>query len=106
LTTIVLPQASAGPTFQLAIASGKFHRDDQPDDAERLAERQIDAAGHWNRLAVVLVDRPGVEVEDFGDHADLAAGVGDRLARVTALQPSQLLTVLLDEEDGHDRSAR
>ncbi len=72
-------------------------RDDQPDDAERLAEGHVDAAGDGDRLAVVLVDRAGVEVEDVGDHADLAARAGDRLADVLRLDPRELLAVLLDE---------
>ena len=70
---------------------------DQPDDAERLAERQVDAAGDGDRLAVLLVDGAGVEVEDVGDHADLAAGASDRLADVLRLDPRELLVVLLDE---------
>ena len=62
-------------------------RRDQPDDAERLAERHVDAARDRNRLAVVLVDRARVEVEDLRDHADLAARAGDRLADVARLDP-------------------
>jgi hypothetical protein len=45
-------------------------RHDQPDDAERLAEGHVDAAGDRDRRAVVLVDRACVVVEDVGDHAD------------------------------------
>src|SRR5439155_15048286 len=70
---------------------------DQPDDTERLAERQVDAAGARDRLAVVLVDRTRVEVEDLGAHPDLAACTADRLARVPRLDSRQLLAVLLDE---------
>ena len=72
-------------------------RDDQPDDAERLAERHVDAARDGDRLAVLLVDGAGVEVEDVGDHADLAARAGDRLADVLRLDPRELFVVLLDE---------
>ncbi len=46
---------------------------------------------------MVLVDGAGVEVEDLGDHADLGARAGDRLADVVGLDPSELLAVFLDE---------
>ncbi len=72
-------------------------RDDQPDDAERLAECQVDAACDRDRLADVLVDCARVVVEDLGDHPDLAARSGDRLAHVARLEPRELLAVLLDE---------
>src|SRR5919197_5841153 len=71
--------------------------DDQADDAERLPERHVDAARDGNRLAEVLVDGAGVEVEDVRDHGDLGAGVGDRLADVPRLEARELLAVLLDE---------
>ena len=71
--------------------------DDQPDDAERLAERHVDAACDGNRLAVVLVDGACVEVEDVRDHPDFAARARDRLADVPRLDLRQLLAVLLDE---------
>ena len=67
-STTVFPHASAGPSFHEAMLSGKFHGDDQADDAERLAEGHVDAARDRDRLAVVLVDRAGVEVEDLRDH--------------------------------------
>ena len=46
---------------------------------------------------MVLVDGARVEVEDVGDHADLAARAGDRLADVLRLDQRELLVVLLDE---------
>ena len=64
LRTTVLPQASAGPSFQRRDVEREVPGDDQPDDAERLAEGQVDAAGDGDRLAVPLVDGAGVEVED------------------------------------------
>ena len=70
---------------------------DQADDAERLAEGDVDAAGDGDRLAVVLVDGAGVEVEDLRHHADLAAGTRDRLAGVRRLEPRERLVLLLDE---------
>ena len=71
--------------------------DDEADDAERLAERHVDAAGDGDGLAVALVDRAGVEVEDVGNHANLAAGAADRLADVGGFDPRELLVVLFDE---------
>ena len=46
---------------------------------------------------MVLVDCARVEVEDLGDHPDLAARIRDRLADVASLQQRELLGVLLDE---------
>ena len=80
--------------------------DDQPDDAERLAKRRRDTACDGDRLAAVLVDRAGVEVEDLRDHADLAARAGDRLADVLRLDPRELLGVLLDERREPPEKAR
>src|SRR5262249_45113019 len=67
------------------------------DDAERLPEGHVDAARDRDRRAVVLVDRTRVEVEDLGDHADLAARTADRLADVARLDPRELLRVLLHQ---------
>ena len=71
--------------------------DDEPDDAERLAERRRYAAGDRDRVATMLVHGARVEVEDLRDHPDLAACAGDRLADVPRLDPRELLGVLLDE---------
>ena len=62
-------------------------RHDQADHAERLAEGHVDAARDRDRLAVVLVDCAGVEVEDLRDHPHLAARARDRLADVARLDP-------------------
>jgi hypothetical protein len=97
LRTTVLPQASAGPSFQLAMFAGKFHGTMRPDDAERLAKRRSDAARDRDRLAAVLVHGSRVEVEDLRHHADLGAGARDRLADVPRLDPRELLRVLLYE---------
>ena len=105
-STTVLPQASAGPSFQLAMLSGKFQGTIRPDDAERLAEGRVHPARDGDRLAVVLVDRAGVEVEDLGDHADLAARARDRLADVLRLDLGELLGVLLDERREPPQQAR
>ncbi len=75
----------------------KVPRDDGRDDTERLAERHVHPARDRDGLAVVLVDRPGIEVEDRRNHADLAARARDRLADVLRLDLRELLGVLLDE---------
>ena len=90
-STTVLPAASAGATFHEAITSGKFQGDDQPDDAERLAEGHVDAAGDRDRLPEQALRRAGVVAEALDDHPDLAAGVADRLAGVARLERRQLL---------------
>ncbi len=77
--------------------SGKFQGVIRPTTPERLAERDVDAPRDRDRVAVVLVDGTGVEVEHLRDHADLAAGAGDRLAGIRRLEPGQRLMVLLDE---------
>ena len=77
--------------------SGKFHGRDQPDDPERLAEGDVDPAGDGNRLAVVLVDRAGVEMEHLGHHPDLPASARDRLAGVGRFEAGEGFGVLLDE---------
>ena len=96
-STTVLPQASAGPSFQLAMLSGKFHGTISPTTPSGSRKVDVDPACDRDRLAVVLVDRAGVEMEDLGDHADLAARAGDRLADVLRLDSRELLGVLLDE---------
>ena len=69
---------------------------DQADDAERLAEGHVDAAGDRDRLPEQPLRPAGVVAEGFGDHLDLAAGVGDRLADVARLGQGQLFAVLGD----------
>ena len=86
-----------GPELPRGDVEREVPRHDQADDAERLAEGDVDAAADRDRLAVVLVDRAGVEVEDLRDHADLRARARDRLADVARLDPRELLAVLLDE---------
>ena len=46
---------------------------------------------------MVLVDRARVEMEHLGDHSDLGARAGDRLADVQRLDAGQLVRALLDE---------
>ena len=82
----MLPAASAGPSFQQAIVSGKFHGHDQPDHAERLAHRPGLAAADRDRVPEQPLGAPGVVGERLGDHVHLAAGVADRLAGVAGLE--------------------
>ncbi len=67
---------------------------DQPDDAERLPEGHVDPAGDRDRVAEQALRRCGVVAEGVGDHADLAAGVADRLAGVAGLERRQLLLAI------------
>ena len=82
LSTTVFPQASAGPSFQLAMLSGKFQGTISPTTPSASRNVAANAARGRDRLAEMLVDRAGVVVEDLGDHADLAACPGDRLPDV------------------------
>src|SRR5207253_9953649 len=92
-----VPAGQRRPEFPAGDVEREVPRDDEPDDAERLAEGHVDAACDRNRLAEVLVDRARVEVEDVRHHPDLPARIGDRLADVARLDARQLLAVLLDE---------
>ena len=69
-------------------------RDDQADDAERLAEREVDAAGDRDRVAQQPLGRAGVVAERVDDHAHLAERVADRLAGVARLEDGELVDVL------------
>ena len=96
-STTVLPARERRAELPRGDVEREVPRHDQTDDAERLAERHVDAARDRDRLAVMLVHRARVEVEDLRDHADLAARAGDRLACVARLDARQLLVVLFDE---------
>ena len=96
-STTVLPARERRPELPGGDVEREVPRRDQPDDAERLAERHVDAARDRDRLAEVLVDRAGVVVEDLRHHPDLAARAPDRLADVPRLDLRQLLEMLLDE---------
>ena len=69
-------------------------RHDQPDDADRLAQGEVEARlRDRDRLAEDLVRGAGVVVEDEARADDLAARAGDRLADVAALELGELLAV-------------
>ncbi len=92
-----VPAGERGAELPARDVRGEVPRHDQADDAERLAEGRRDASCDRDRLASVLVDRTGVEVEDLCDHPDLPACARDRLADVARLDLRELLDVLLDE---------
>ena len=95
----MLPAASAGANAQPAIGIGKFHGTIDADDAERLAEGDVDAAGHRDLPAEQPLRRRAVVGQDVADVAGLPAGVADRVAGVAHLELRELLEV------GVDRSA-
>src|SRR5215212_4530913 len=66
-------------------------RDDEPDDAGRLAEGDVNAARDGDAVAEKALWHPGVVVEGLGDHLHLSARVAYGLACVLRLQPRQVL---------------
>ena len=70
-------------------------RDDQPHDAERLAEGQRLSAGHRDGVAQQPLGAAGVVADRLRHHLDLAARVADRLAGVARLEHGQVLEALL-----------
>ncbi len=68
-------------------------RHDQPDDAERLADRERLAAGDGNRLSQQALRGARVVTERVDHHSDLAARVADWLARVTGLEHRELVAL-------------
>src|SRR5919202_5219215 len=65
--------------------------DYEADDAERLAEGHVDAAGDGDRLAEQPLRRARVVAEGLDYHVDLALGAGYGLADVARLEPHQVL---------------
>jgi hypothetical protein len=72
---------------------GEVPGHDQPHHPQRLAEGQVDPAGHRDGVAQQPLRRPGVVGEGVHHHAQLAPGVGDRLAGVAHLQLGQALAL-------------
>jgi hypothetical protein len=101
-----VPAGERGAELPRRDVEREVPRRDQPDDAERLAEGQVDPARDRDRLAEVLVDRARVEVEDVGNHPDLAARVAERLAHVARLDQRQLVRMLLDQRGESAEQAR
>ena len=92
LSTSELPAASAGPIFQAAMISGKFHGTIAPTTP--IGSRVISASASWpggRDLVVDLVDRLGVPAHAARRGRDVdAEAVADRLAHVERLEQRQL----------------
>ena len=76
---------------------GEVPRHDDPDDAERLAEGDVDAARDGDLAPEVPLRRPGVVGEDVAHVARLPARVADGVPGVLDLEQGELLLVLADE---------
>ncbi|CAM5456637.1 hypothetical protein SCALM49S_08171 [Streptomyces californicus] len=72
-------------------------RGDDPDDAERLQDREVDAARHRDLPAQQPFGAPRGVVEEVADVARLPAGVADGVAGLPHLQLGQLLDVFVDD---------
>ena len=97
LSTTVLPAASAGAKPQPAIGIGKFHGTMIADDAERLLEGDVEAAGDRDLPAEEPLGCRRVVAQHVDDVAGLPPGVADRVAGVGDLERGELLVVLLDD---------
>ena len=93
----MLPAASAGAKPQAAIGIGKFQGTMMPDDAERLVEGDVDAAGDRDLPAEHPLGRAGVVVQAVADVARLPARVAPGVAGVAHLQLGELLDVVVDD---------
>ena len=93
LSTTVLP----GRERRGEPPAGDRHREvprhDHADDAERLLEGDVDAAGHRDLPAEQPLRRGRVVAEHVADVARLPAGVADRVPGVGHLELGQLLAV-------------
>src|SRR5215218_4943926 len=67
--------------------------DDEPDDAQWLTERNVDAPRDRNGVAEQFLGHPRVVVEGLRHHLHLGAGVADGLARVLRLQLREVLAL-------------
>ena len=99
LETTQLPAASAGASFHVAIRSGKFHRDDLPDDAERLAEVVGDGILVDLRQAAFLGAQYAGEVAEMIDRQrQIGEGrLAQRLAVVERLDERDEVELLLED---------
>ena len=81
--------------------AGDRHREvpghDDADDAERLVEGDVDAAGHRDLPAEQPLGRAGVVVEAVADVARLPARVAPGVAGVAHLELGELLDVRVDD---------
>src|SRR5215210_1783195 len=70
-------------------------RDDEPDDAQRLTERNVDAPRDRDGVAEQFLGHPRVVVKGLRHHLHLGARVADRLACVLRLQLREVLVLCL-----------
>ena len=92
----MLPAARAGPTFQLAIGSGKFHGVISPTTPSGSRKVTSTPPAYGDLRAEQPLWGAGVVVEHVDDAPDLAAGIGDRLADVARLELRELLDLSLE----------
>ncbi len=96
LRTTVLPAASAGAKPPAGDRHREVPRHDDADDAERLLEGDVDAAGDRDLPAEQPLGRGGVVVEHVADVAGLPAGVADGVPGVAHLERGELLDGAVD----------
>ena len=97
--TAVLPQMSAGKSFQAGMATGKFQGVMMPDHADRPADRHRELVGHLRRhgLAEQAPALAGHVVGDVDRLLHVAARLGQDLAHLARHEPGELLLVLGQE---------
>jgi hypothetical protein len=71
-------------------------RDDEPDDAQRLAESDVHTTRDGDAVAEKALRHPGVVVEGLYDHLHLAARVVYGFAGVLRFQPRQVLPLCVE----------
>ena len=101
LTIAVLPQASAGAIFQLAITAGKFHgvmRAHTPTGSRRVTSMPGGTIGIVS--PVILFAAPPQYSKTFATMSISARAFADRLAAVARLEPRELFLPVPDQERG------
>ena len=95
-----MPAASAGPTFQDASSSGKFHGTTAPTTPSGSRSTMTTLEVGRRDLVVDLVDCLAVVRDRLGGERDVdGTRVTDRLAHVERLEQRELVGVLLDERE-------
>ena len=88
-----LPGGQGGRQPPAQDRHGEVPRHDQPDDADRLLERDVEAARHRDLLAGQPLRGGRVVAQHVADVARLPAGLADRVARAGHLQLGEFLEV-------------
>ncbi len=91
-----VPGGEGRPDLPARDREREVPRRDEPDDAERLAEGDVDAARDGDLGAEQPFGRARVVVEDVDDAPHLPPCVGDRLADVSRFELRELLDLALD----------